>query len=99
MQKSVLLMAIVATLVFTLSVPVGAEPMSQALGRCAAKPACGYSTLGNGDVVGCSVKSKGGTGKCFYCNNDTKDCFQVRRAPEAGKWQRVWFMPGRPTRL
>lgn len=68
--------------------PVNAAPMDKTLKACGNSKGCGFSKLDNGDVVGCSPKSKGGNGRCFYCNSSTKDCFQVRRIP-GGKWKRL----------
>lgn len=35
-----------------------AEPMSQVLDRCVHRKGCGFSEAENGDVTGCSIKSK-----------------------------------------
>jgi len=87
MSKSVITFVVVALLMGGLSV-ANAEPMDQVLHRCAASKGCGFSEGDNGDVTGCSIKSKGGTGHCFYCNSSTKDCIQVGRIRN-GKWHRL----------
>lgn len=77
-----------AALIVVISTPTYAEPMDAVLKRCAQSKGCGFSEGDNGDVSGCSIKSKGGTGHCFYCNASTKDCFQVGRV-RGGKWHQV----------
>jgi hypothetical protein len=86
----------VVTLVFAiaLNVSANASPVKETLQACKNSPGCGYSKTTAGDYVGCSLKSQGGTGKCFYCNTQTNDCFQVRRVPgENWKWKRVLGNP------
>lgn len=54
-----------------------AEPMSQILDRCVHRKGCGSSEAENGDVTGCSIKSKGGTGHCFIV---------MRKRNNASRW-------------
>jgi hypothetical protein len=94
MPKS--LISAIAAICFTASL-VGsayAAPVDATLNACNNSPGCGYSKLSSGDYVGCSVKSQGGNGTCFYCNTSTNDCFQVRRV-EDNKWKRVFGNPVR----
>jgi hypothetical protein len=71
--------------------------VTETLIACDNSKGCGYSELSSGDYVGCSVKSQGGNGTCFYCNVETNDCFQVRRVEE-GKWKRVGLFGRNPVR-
>jgi hypothetical protein len=88
MQKTVIAVGVSLFAMVGAATLADAAPMSEVLKACANSKGCGYSTLGSGDVVGCSPKSKGGNGTCFYCNSKTKDCFQVARTG-GGKWRRV----------
>jgi hypothetical protein len=88
MSKFVISFVVAVFLMGGLSTAAKAEPMLSVLVRCAASIGCGFSTDGNGDVHGCSIKSQGGTGHCFYCNNQTKDCQQVGRS-RGGKWRKL----------
>jgi hypothetical protein len=86
----------VAALFFTVTfvVSANAAPVDATLNACKNSPGCGYSKTPGGDFAGCSVKSQGGSGTCFYCNTQTNDCFKVRRVEE-NKWKRVWGDPVR----
>ena len=68
-----------------------AEPMSQVLDRCVHRKGCGFSEAENGDVTGCSIKSKGGTGHCFYCNAQTQQCVQSGGCAANGREFRAMF--------
>jgi hypothetical protein len=71
-------MTLILVLLPTLS---HATKMDEKLSQCRKEKGCGYSVADNGDVTGCSIKSKGGTGTCFYCNASTQQCVQARRVP------------------
>jgi hypothetical protein len=86
MSKSVVCF-LAAVFVVGLWTAANVEPMSQVLDRCVHRKGCGFSETENGDVTGCSIKSKGGTGHCFYCNAQTQQCVQVGRV--RGKWTRI----------
>jgi hypothetical protein len=96
MPKTLMSLA-AATVVFAAALvgSANAATVNDTLKACKNSPGCGYSKLKrSGDYVGCSVKSQGGSGTCFYCNTSTNNCFQVRRVEE-NKWKRVWGNPVR----
>jgi len=89
MSKSVVMFVGALILTSTFVVSAHASTVKATLKACKASTGCGYSKLPSGDYSGCSPKSKGGSGKCFYCNSSTNDCFTVRRV--GNQWKRVLF--------
>jgi hypothetical protein len=80
MSRIALQMAMTLALVLLPTVS-HATKMDDKLKQCRKEKGCGYSVADNGDVTGCSIKSNGGTGKCFFCNASTKQCVEARRVP------------------
>jgi hypothetical protein len=89
MNKFALMSVAALSLTGSFIVSAHASTVKATLAACKASTGCGYSKLPSGDYSGCSPKSKGGNGKCFYCNSSTNSCFQVRRV--GNEWKRVLF--------
>ncbi len=96
MRKSVVLIMATTLVVATaaLPTPAGAAPVKAVLEACdrmaVSKPgSCGYTASDNGDISGCTVKGKGGSGVCFYCPADgSGQCSALSKTPQ-GKFVRV----------
>jgi uncharacterized protein YbbK (DUF523 family) len=83
-----LILAFAFSLAAASTIPAAAATVSDTLKACKNSPGCGFKKNKVGDYNGCSPKSKGGNGTCFYCDTSKNNCFQVRRTP-TGKLHRI----------